>query len=165
MILWPHDDIPSTSSSLFPQLPAPPLTIDHFTVTCAILKANQAFASKWGWSWPCNDRDLWIIVKDVKKRSQSLRSQLILPLTKRYCYKMAQGRKMVYCSIEGVGRVRCSSYMSDFKTNININIRGQMINCPHENSQASGPMMNRAGCKHVYHPASDLQRMNGAVNY
>jgi hypothetical protein len=24
-------------------------------------------ASKWGWSWPCNDRDLWIIVKSVKK--------------------------------------------------------------------------------------------------
>jgi hypothetical protein len=39
---------------------------------------------------------------------------------------------------------------------ININIRGQMINCLSENSQASGSMTNPAGCKHIYHPASDF---------
>jgi hypothetical protein len=42
------------------------------------------------------------------------------------------------------------------KNIININIRGQMINCPRENSQASGPMTNQAGCKHIYRPASDF---------
>jgi hypothetical protein len=31
-----------------------------------------------------------------------------------------------------------------------------MINCPRENSQASGPMTNRAGCKHICRPASDF---------
>jgi hypothetical protein len=39
-----------------------------------------------------------------------------------------------------------------------------MINCHHENSQASGPMMKQAGCKHIYHPASDLLRMNGILS-
>jgi hypothetical protein len=39
-----------------------------------------------------------------------------------------------------------------------------MINCPHENSQAGGPMMNQAGCKHIYHPASDLLRMDGILS-
>jgi hypothetical protein len=48
---------------------------------------------------------------------------------------------------------------------ININIRGQMINCPRENSQASGPMTNRAGCKHIYRPACDLLRMDGVIKY
>jgi hypothetical protein len=33
--------------------------MDYFTVPCAILKGSQAFASKWGCSWPCNDRDLF----------------------------------------------------------------------------------------------------------
>jgi hypothetical protein len=31
-----------------------------------------------------------------------------------------------------------------------------MINCPRKNSQASGPMTNQAGCKHIYCPASDF---------
>jgi hypothetical protein len=39
-----------------------------------------------------------------------------------------------------------------------------MINCHRENSQASGPMTNRAGCKHIYLPASDLLRMDGILS-
>jgi hypothetical protein len=37
--------------------------IHHYTVPCAILKGSQAFASEWGWSLPCNDRDLFIILQ------------------------------------------------------------------------------------------------------
>jgi hypothetical protein len=47
---------------------------------------------------------------------------------------------------------------------ININMHGQMINCPRENSQPSGPMTNGAGCKHIYRPACDLLRMDGILS-
>jgi hypothetical protein len=44
--------------------------IDHYTVPCAILKGSQAFTSKRRWSWPCNDRDLWIIYKKTKTKNK-----------------------------------------------------------------------------------------------
>jgi hypothetical protein len=40
------------------------------------LKGNQAFASKWGCSWPCNDRHSFLALLTIIHKSLSLQVQL-----------------------------------------------------------------------------------------
>jgi hypothetical protein len=57
--------------------------IDRFIAPRIILKSNQAFTSKRGWSWVCNDRDLWMIVQLVRNGLHHCKLNCNPPFTHR----------------------------------------------------------------------------------